>query len=178
MIRTLLLAIACATVASAQEIAMQPFVIDHVNRSNSPADVSFLLDAPAGRDGFVRIKDGHLIKPNGERLRLWGVNLTGFTRGPHNLPPKEMAPQWPDELARFGITCVRFHFLDHTTRERPQGLIESSRDDTSRLDAERLDRLDFFIAELKQRGIYSDLNLNVGRNYKPGDHVPDSQLFG
>src|SRR5262245_8960687 len=178
MIRLLLLAIACAGAASAQEIAMQPFVIDHVNRSNSPADVAFLLDAPAGRDGFVRIQNGHLVKPNGQRLRLWGVNLTGFTRGSNILPPKDMAPRWADELARFGINCVRFHFLDRTTRDRPQGLIEGDRDDTLHLDAERLDRLDFFIAELKQRGIYSDLNLNVGRSYKAGDNVPDYQLFG
>jgi hypothetical protein len=178
MIRTLLLVMACAGVVSAQEIAMRPFAVDHANRSNSLADVSFLLEKPAGHDGFVRIKDGHLVKPNGERLRLWGVNLTGFTHGSNNLPPKEMASQWADELARFGINCVRFHFLDRTTRERPQGVIEANRDDTSHLDAERMDRLDFFIAELKQRGIYSDLNLNVGRNYKSGDNVPDSQLFG
>src|SRR5699024_5063876 len=28
---------------------------------------------------------------------------------------------------------------------------------------------------LKQRGIYTNLNLNVGRTYKPGDEVPDSE---
>jgi len=37
-----------------------------------------------------------------------------------------------------------------------------------------LDRLDFWVAELKKRGIYIDLNLNVGRSYKPGDGVADS----
>jgi hypothetical protein len=31
---------------------------------------------------------------------------------------------------------------------------------------------------LKHRGIYSDRNLNVGRDYKPGDEVPDSNLIG
>lgn len=57
-------------------------------------------------------------------------------------------------------------------------MIDGNRNDTLKLDPERLDRLDFFIAELKKRGIYSDLNLNVGRNYKAGDGVPDYDLIG
>lgn len=175
---TLFLSVLHVGFALATEIPMEPFVIDHVNRKDSAADVSFLLDAPAGKDGFIRSQDGHLVKPSGERLRLWGVNLTGFTKGSNNLPPKEMAPLWAAELARFGINCVRFHFLDRTTKERPQGLIDGDGDDTMHLDATRLDQLDFFVAELKKHGIYCDLNLNVGRNYKAGDGVPDYQLFG
>jgi hypothetical protein len=89
-----------------------------------------------------------------------------------------MAAAWAEELARFGINCVRFHFLDRTTRQRPQGLIDGDRDDTLIMDPDRLDRLDFFIAELKKRGIYSDLNLNVGRTYKAGDGVPGHDLIG
>ena len=169
--------ILCA-VAPAQVIPWQPFVIDHADRTNSAADVSFLLDAPAGRDGFIRVKDGHLVKPDGQRFRIWGVNLTGWSEGSTMLPPTNAASIWAAELARFGITCVRFHFLDRTTRERPQGLIDGNRNDSLKLDPARLDRLDFFIAELKKRGIYSDLNLNVGRDYKPGDGVPDYDLIG
>ena len=30
----------------------------------------------------------------------------------------------------------------------------------------------------KKRGIYSDLNLNVGRKYQAGDGVPDYRLIG
>jgi hypothetical protein len=175
---TLLVVMLCAGVASAQEIPLQPFIIDHAGRTNSAADVAFLLDAPAGRDGFIRVKDGHLVKPDGQRFRIWGVNLTGWSAGSTMLPPTNAAPVWAAELARFGINCVRFHFLDRTTHERPQGLIDGDRNDSLKLDPERLDRLDFFIAELKKRGIYSDLNLNVGRNYKAGDGVPDYNLIG
>jgi hypothetical protein len=175
---TLLWVLPWAGVAPAQEIPLQPFVIDHAHRTNSAADVSFLLDTPAGKDGFIRVKDGHLVKPDGRRFRIWGVNVTGWSKGSTLLPPKDAAPVWAAELARFGINCVRFHFLDRTTRERPQGLIDGDRSDTLKLDPERLDRLDYFVAELKKRGIYSDLNLNVGRNYKAGDGVPDHQLIG
>jgi CubicO group peptidase (beta-lactamase class C family) len=41
------------------------------------------------------------VKPNGERLRIWGVNLTGWTKGSTLLPPKEEAPLWAATLARF-----------------------------------------------------------------------------
>ncbi|WP_159618371.1 hypothetical protein [Ruania rhizosphaerae] len=161
------------------DIPLAPFVIDHHQREPSAANLSFLLDAPAGRDGFIRVQDGHLVTPDGERLRIWGVNLTGWTSGSTLLPPKDEAPVWADTLARFGINCVRFHFLDLPRRNeadtRPSGLIDPGPDHTQSFDPEQLDRLDFFVAELKQRGIYTNLNLNVGRTYKAGDHVPDGE---
>jgi hypothetical protein len=149
-------------------------------------DVSFLLDAPAGKVGFIRVQDAHLVKPDGSRFRIWGVNLTGWTRGSTLLPPKEQAPLWAAEMARFGINCARFHFLDmpahdgsmtnESGRRIPAGLIAPG-DTSQELDPEALDRLDFFIAELKKRGIYANLNLNVGRRYRKGDDVPDYKFI-
>jgi len=162
----------------AQEIPWRPFTMNHEARTDSPADVSFLLDAPAGKYGFIQVKDGHLVQPNGQRFRIWGVNITGWTKGSELLPPKEEAPLWAATLARFGVNCVRFHFLDRTTRTRPRGLIDGDRKDTRTMDPQQLDRLDFFVSELKKRGIYSNLNLNVGRTYKEGDGVPDYDLIG
>ncbi|MBN2313156.1 MAG: hypothetical protein JXM79_04460 [Sedimentisphaerales bacterium] len=179
---SLLLAVCFAAPACAQEIQMQPFVVDHFSRVDSPADVSFLLDAPAGRDGHITVKGGHFVKPNGERFRIWGVNLTGWTRGSTLLPPKKEASMWAAEMARFGINCVRFHFLDLPTRDpaaagfgrgRPAGLLDRNSNTTQVFDANALDRLDFFVSELKKHGIYTNLNLNVGLTYREGDGVPD-----
>jgi len=155
---------------------MQPFVIDHFQRTDSKADVSFLLDAPAGKHGFIRDAGGHLAHDGG-RIRFWGVNITGWTKGSALLPPKEDAALWAAQLGRLGINCVRFHFLDRTTTQIPRGLIDGTRNDSRAFDREQVDRLDYFIYELKKRGIYSDLNLNVGRDYKPGDGVPDAELI-
>ena len=55
---------------------LKPFTIDHRAGSNSLIDLSFLLDAPAGKNGFIRVEKGHLVKPDGKRIRFWGVNLT------------------------------------------------------------------------------------------------------
>lgn len=169
----------------AQDIPLAPFSIDHQSRTAGEADVAFLLDGPAGKDGFIRVENGHLVMPDGERFRIWGVNLTGWTRSSTLLPPKEEAGRWADVLARHGVNCVRFHFLDLETRDltqeperrRPAGLIDRHQDSTRVMDPEALDRLDYFVAELKARGIYTNLNLNVGREYKVGDNVPDYDLI-
>jgi hypothetical protein len=150
---------------------MKPFTMDHRGGAASVIDLSFLLDAPAGKHGFARIANGHIVAGDGKRLRLWGVNITDWSRGSTMLPSKEDAPMWAATLARFGVNCVRLHFLDLAT---PRGLIDDTRDDTRSFNAEHLDRLDFWIAELKKRGVYINLNLNVGRSYKPGDGVMDA----
>jgi hypothetical protein len=151
--------------------AQPPFPLEWPAEGQFPADVSFLLQAPAGKTGFIRAWDGHLALPDGARFRIWGLNATMQA----GLPSKEHAPVAAANLARRGVNCIRFHFLD---RLAPVGLIAADRNDTRALDAQQLDRLDFFIAELKRRGIYADLNLNVGRTYKAGDGVRDFEWLG
>lgn len=187
-----------ALAAETADIDWQPYVIDHDKSEGSPVDVSFVLGSePAGSRGFVSVQDGHLVDGDGKRLRLWGVNLTGWTRGGTMLPPKDEAEKWARIMARNGINAVRFHFLDLPTRTpeeqaemeedrlkaadegyrfrvRPVGIIDGNKETTTAFDAEQMDRLDYFIFHLKKVGIYSNLNLNVGRTYKPGDNIPDS----
>ena len=151
---------------------MKPFVMEHRRGflKSSPVDLSYLLDAPAGKHGFLRVLDGHLATGDGSRIRLWGVNITDWSPGSRQIPTKADAPLWAATLARFGVNSVRFQFLDLQT---PRGLIKSG-GDTRSLDAEQLDREDFFIAELEKHGIYIDFNLLVGRPFSTGDEVRDA----
>ena len=172
----LLILLPAAAGAQWNDSLLKPFTIDHrAAAPGSPADVSFLLEAPAGKHGFVRVRDGHLVKGNGERLRLWGVHLTDWSRGSVLLPSKEDIPLWAGTLARHGVNAVRLHFIDLNDPRGglPRGIIDTSRADSRRFDAGQLDRLDFLVAELKKRGIWIDLNLNVGRSYRAGDGVRD-----
>jgi hypothetical protein len=77
--------------------------MNHRQGADSRADVSFLLDCPAGKDGFITVRDGHLVKPDSERLRLWGMNITDWSRGSVMIPAKEDAPVYAATLARFGV---------------------------------------------------------------------------
>jgi hypothetical protein len=104
-------------------------------------------------------------------LRIWGVNLS-FNG---SMPAKADAPAAAAYLARLGINCIRVHHLDHRV---PRGIVDATQPDSRHLDADRLDRLDFFIAELKKRGVYTNLNLNVARAFQPGDGVKDAADLG
>jgi hypothetical protein len=154
--------------------ALAPFTINHraAIGTQSPVDVSFLLDAPAGKHGFVHTANGHLVTGDGRRVRLWGVNVTEWSRGSTMIPPKEDAPLWAATLARYGVNCVRLQFLDLLA---PRGLVAAGRNDTRVFDPEQMDREDYFLAELEKRGIYIDFNLLVGRPFKAGDGVADAE---
>jgi hypothetical protein len=123
---------------------------------------------PAGKAGFVHIKDGHLYVGT-ERLRLLGVNIVFGSAAPAHADADRIAAR----LARFGINIVRLHHMD--SHPAPDGLLQKDR---QTLDPQAMDRLDYFIAALKREGIYSDLNLHVGRRY-PGftPWEPDAPLY-
>jgi hypothetical protein len=161
----LLLLCACSMVVHADD-NWPAFPVEWRAGVQSPADLSFLLKPANDR---ISIKDGHLVRADGTRFRIWGINATGKAA----LPATNNAPVIAAALARHGINCVRFHFLD-----KVGALIAPDRDDTRTLNPDALRRLDRFVFELKQRGIYSDLNLNVYRTYKPGDGVRECAQLG
>ena len=158
---------------SGRPIPFAPFELEWENSSDSRLNLSFLLDKPAGRDGFVTVSDGHFVKPSGERFKVWGVNLTADAC----FPEKEDAVAYAEFLARFGINTVRFHFLDSNWGAE-RSLFNFDLDNTREFNPEQLDRLDYFISVLKKAGIYSNINLNVGRTYRSGDGVVDYDLLG
>ncbi|MCL4401564.1 MAG: hypothetical protein M1436_02715, partial [Acidobacteria bacterium] len=170
MVRVAILLALCIT-AWPQTIDFKPFEVIWRAGTGVEADMSFLLDAPAGRHGFVRVEGGHLVRGDGRRLRLWGVNLS--MQG--SRPARQDAAAYAAHLARFGVNCVRIHHFDWRA---PRGIIDARRPNSRTFDADQLDRFDYFFAELKKRGIYVDLNLNVGRTFEKDDGVREYQLLG
>lgn len=155
-----------------QPVELKPFPsLEGKKVVTTRIDLSFLLEAPAGGNGFIGIRNGHLATPDGRRFRIWGTNVVAAACTPSH----EGAAILAGQFARFGLNCVRFHFLD---RPAPNGIIDARRGDTRAFDADALDRFDYFVAQLKRRGIYINLNLNVGRTYKAGDGVRDFELLG
>jgi hypothetical protein len=101
------------------------------------------------------------------------VNLTAGAC----FPRKGDAAAYAAFLARFGINTVRFHFLDSNWGPE-RSLFNYELDNTREFNPEQLDLLDYFIYELKKAGIYSNINLNVGRTFREGDGVVDHDLLG
>lgn len=121
----------------------------------SALDVSFLNDAPAGRHGFLTVRDGHFVFAGGDGrpVRFWGTNAA--LNGP--FPDQADAPGIAACLARQGVNLVRLHLyaIYENTLIAPDGS----------LDLASLDRFCRFIAELKAAGIYTYLDLNDGMLY-------------
>src|SRR5262249_43918185 len=72
--------------------------------------------------------------------------------------------------AKFGINVVRFHHMDMQTF--PSGIRVRGAEGTGDFDPTALDRLDYFIAQLKRHGIYANLNLLGSRPFNKGDGLP------
>ena len=127
-------------------------------KPGSALDFSRFLDAPAGKYGFVRAVNGRLEfsgRP-GHEFRFYGSNLC-FSA---NFPEHATAVQIAEEFASTGYNIVRFHHYDNQLASRKAGTV---------LDPEMLDRMEFLMAEMKKRGIYSTIDLYVSRRFRPGE---------
>ncbi|MDO8541431.1 MAG: hypothetical protein Q7S40_13415 [Opitutaceae bacterium] len=144
------------------------FPLDDTNLDS--IDLSSLLDAPAGKHGFVTTRpDGHFYFADGKRARFFGTNVVG----PGCSPAKDQAPVTAARLAKYGVNLLRFHAFDS-----PSGkLIDYARGNSQNLNAATLDRLDFFVAELKRRGIYVYIDLLDYRQFNTADGVKDGDAF-
>ena len=148
-----------------------PFVISYDGPDNA-SSMAHLLDAPAGKSGFVRVEDGRLVTDAGP-IRLNGTNLTG----PANFPSHKDADQLAERLARFGFNCVRLHYFDakygNFREEKMQGIIADDPTTQRNLDPAQLERFDYMIAALKKQGIYVNINLHVARKWDERDGFPE-----
>ena len=121
-------------------------------------DFSFRMDAPAGKYGPVVVRNGRFEfrdRP-GVPARFYGTNIC--SQAP--FVSKEWADRLADRLARHGFNAVRIHHHD--------SLIADPHDST-KLNPERMEQLDYFISALARRGIYWQTDLFVSRRIPAGE---------
>lgn len=136
-----------------------PVRFDRRTLPGSPLDLSGLVDAPAGKRGFVRAgADGHLVfSADGSRVRFFGGN---FAWDSFRLDQVE-ADQVADEVVRMGWNWVRLHGYDAALTRKKGGSTD--------LDPEALDRFDYFISAMKRRGVYVTLDCYAQRQFSADD---------
>lgn len=158
----------CETAPAATEPVCIPFPMGEDTPNCGVADVSRFTEKPAGKNGRLRVDaDGHFTDATGRRVRLLGTNITSTEA----FPSHERAEALASRLASLGINAVRFHHID--TNPAPRGLWKN-KPVLDEFDPEQLDKLDYFIAQLKANGIYVDLNLHVSYSYWRGkDYAKD-----
>jgi hypothetical protein len=153
---------------AAEDSSAFPFVMPWDDASASVVNVGFLNPVPAGGGGFVRARDGHFFDEKGRRVRFIGVNMASDAAFPTHVDAERIAAR----LHKFGINIVRFHHMDASWTK--PGLLDASAGDSQHLNREALDRLDYFINQLKLNGVYSNINLKVSRTFTAGDEVPEA----
>lgn len=130
----------------------------------SAIDFSGYLDAPAGKHGAVKADGEKLIFEDGAEAKFWGADIIGEAC----FPDAETAVRAADRLARCGINLVRFSGFD--------GALLSGGDSVTP-DADKMNKLCYFIAKLKEKGIYSYFSLLSGRRLKEGDGIENYEDF-
>src|SRR5208337_2690975 len=139
----------CGSLAAGEE-GLFPFVVAYDTPANA-TNVSAWLDRPAGVHGFIRVEGGHLKNDAGP-VRFWATNICFEAC----FPTHQQAERLAARLARLGVNCVRMHHMDNFSiwGDSPNKLT---------IDPRKLERLDYFIAQLKKHGVYTNLNLHVSR---------------
>ncbi|MCM1299643.1 MAG: hypothetical protein NC203_09850 [Firmicutes bacterium] len=136
-------------------------------------DFSYLLDAPAGKHGFVSAKKGHFYFEDGTRARFLGFNVAARSNMPDHLTAEKMAARF----ASMGVNVIRLHAADAAIGEKPctwsapkeAPLLDYEKGNTRSFNKEGLDRFDYFFAKLKEKGIYLHIDLLVARSFLPDD---------
>jgi hypothetical protein len=157
--------------ARAAEPAWFPFVLPWDDTTKTVTAVGALNPVPAGAHGFIRAKNGHFHDEKGQRVRFLGVNFV-FSA---NFPEKTDAAKVAARMHKFGFNIVRLHHMDYY--HAPQGIFDPRFKDKQHLDPEQLDRLDYLVYQLKQHGIYTNINLHVSRAFTAADGFPETDRF-
>lgn len=167
--RLLLACWALLAPAFAQDTGFYEFSIDEDHLGGAP-DFSFLNHALTSADR-IAVRDGHFCRAgDGRRVRMFGVNLAFGA----NFPAPADAARIAKRLRRLGVNLVRLHHLD----SRPDGRPEDANSTLTRgpyptLNPVSIARMRNFLNALSAEGIYVDLNLHIGYEFRPDiDHVP------
>ncbi len=140
--------------------------IDVAKRKGTALDASGILDAPAGKHGRVKAQGENFVFKNGKPARFFGVNVVAGM----NFPDKEEAEAVAEHLAQLGVNITRHHHADAPWAERNFFGKGAS---TRKLDADSMDKFDYFVFQLQKRGIYQYYDMIVHRKPESADGVQD-----
>ncbi len=119
---------------------------------------------PIDETGYISANNSGSFIRNGEPIRFFGGNLT--TQGA--FPSKSDAEKIAGRMRKMGINLIRFHHIDNPWSN---GSLFYGVNGTRGFNPVLLDRLDYLIYQLKENGIYVNMNLNVSRTFKNSDGV-------
>jgi len=147
---------------TAESDVYKPVEFKRPFKRGSALDMSWILDAPAGKYGRVIARDGDFFfeKAPEKRVRFYGANICMSC----SVPSKRLAEKLADDFALRGYNIVRFHHFDF--------LILKDGGRSSEFDADALDRMFYLWAKFRERGIYITTDLFTMRKLSP-EQIPE-----
>ncbi len=124
-------------------------------------DMDSWLDRPAGKHGGVRMVKDRFEFEDGTPSKFWGVNLS-YTA---SAPDHETAELTAARFAKYGINAVRMHKFSYPKDQMGIG----DPNDSTRMDPQGLDQLDYFASRLREHGVYFGWSHSYGFHVVPGD---------
>ena len=131
-------------------------------------DFSWLNDAPVGKHGFVVPGGEKFVFEDGTPIKFFGVNL-GFGAA---VPDKKVAEAIAEDLYRSGANMARIHCTDATYG----GVIDYTQEKTGLLNPVEIDKLDYLVYCLREKGIYLHLDTTAARIFKAADGFTEEEL--
>lgn len=158
-----------------EQCMKQKIRIHKAEPNTGAANFSYLLDAPAGKHGFVQARNGSLYFEDGTRAKFLGFNVAARS----NTPDHETAEKLAARFASMGVNVIRLHAADAVVGEEPCSwsscmeapLLDYSQGTSRKFNSEGRERFDYFFAKLKEKGIYLHIDLLVARAFLPGDDL-------
>lgn len=117
-------------------------------------------------DDYVTVGADGYFMADGEPIRFWGMNLAYSAC----FPEKDDAEMIAARLRKMGVNLVRFALMDSPWGGE-DGNIFFGESTTQVIDFFTLDRLHYFVAQLKEEGIYSNFIIHHSRTFLEGDGV-------
>lgn len=133
----------------------------------SACDFSFLLDSPAGKHGFLKAKADKYLFEDGSPAKFFGINACSFIR------PHDEIDRMLDLFARMGVNVVRLHHMNPIWAN-PN--IYNPYVERLELWDWAMERVDYFIAEAKKRGIYTYIDMADHHPFRRDDGANLSDL--
>lgn len=143
-----------------------PLDTSGIKMSSHLVDWSVLLDAPAGKHGFISRKDGKLYFETGKEAKFFGTVLIAGDC----FKPAPQVDSLVERLAKMGCNTLRLHLMD---TEWAEPNIFAEKGSTRKLGKEQLEKMDYLIYKCKQKGIYTFFDFCAAREFYTADGVAE-----
>ncbi len=169
---TLGFSLAALSGSQAQTQSRFPFALPWDDASHSVTDLSDINPAPLKAQSRITTRGGHFTDQTGRRVRFLGTNITASA--PFSKPAD--AAKVAARLRKYGFNIVRLHHIDSSWPD-PNifGVGQVRNTAKTEVAPQSLELLDNFVAQLKKNGIYTNLNLHVGRALVAADGFEEAE---